>query len=204
MMQGRVLIAEDEGVIAEELRERLEEMGLSVVGVVASGEAAIARARETVPDLLLMDIRLHGNIDGIEAAARIREEVQVPVIYVTAHSDDATIVRAKQTEPVGYIMKPFAGRELQITIEMGLHRHAVECRLKESRELFTGTLTSIADAVITTDTEGRITYMNPAAETLTRWPAGDALHKPLDDVLRLVERDTSAPVSYTHLTLPTN
>jgi two-component system, cell cycle sensor histidine kinase and response regulator CckA len=188
--QRRVLIAEDWGLIAEELRDRLEHMGLSVVGVAASGEAAIAQAREVLPDLVLMDIRLKGRIDGIEAATEIRQQLKIPIIYVTAHSDDATIARAKKTEPVGYVIKPFTEQELRVAIDMGLHKHATEWRLNESREFFATTLASIADAVIATTVDGEITFMNRAAEALTGWRAADALHRPLYDVFQIVDAAT--------------
>ena len=201
LTQGRVLIAEDESLIAEELRDRLEQMGFSVVGVVASGEAAIARAHEAVPDLLLMDIRLKGRVDGIEAATEIRRQLNVPVIYVTAHGDDTTIARAKRTNPVGYVIKPFTDRALQVAIDIGLHQHATEWRLSESREFFATTLTSIADAVIATDVDERITFMNPAAEALTGWRGADAMHRPLGEVFRLIDPATrtvpASPVART-------
>ena len=101
MTGTRVLIAEDEDLIAKELQERLGRMGLSIVGIVTSGEDAMARAREANPDLVLMDIRLRGRVDGIEAATEIRRLLDIPVIYLTAHSEDATIVRATRTQP-GY------------------------------------------------------------------------------------------------------
>ena len=134
----RILIAEDETLIAEELRERLQRMGLTVVTVVGSGEEAIARSGDCAPDLVLMDIRLRGDIDGIEAAAAIRERFDIPVIFLTAHSDKATIERAKHIEPLGYVLKPFAERELRVTIEMALHKRLMDrlaCKLLEAQKL---------------------------------------------------------------------
>jgi two-component system cell cycle sensor histidine kinase/response regulator CckA len=192
MKDSCVLIAEDEGLIAEELRERLEQLGFVVAGVVASGEEAITFARHTQPDLILMDIRLKGRVDGIEAAAEIRQDLDIPVIYLTAHSDDATISRAKRTEPVGYLIKPFAEQELRVTIELGLHKHDAQRRLRESEQRYATTLTSIGDAVIATDAEGRITFMNPVAQALTRWRREDASGLPLDTVIRLIDATTHA------------
>jgi PAS domain S-box-containing protein len=188
----RVLIAEDESLIAEELQDRLNRMGLTVAAVVASGEDAIARARELLPDLVLMDIRLKGHLDGIEAAACLREQFNIPVIYLTAHSDDATINRAKRTGPVGYLLKPFAERELSVTIELALHRHAAEVRLRESEERYATTLTSIGDAVIATDADGRVTFMNPVAEALTRYRREDAIGQPLESIFQVVDSVTRA------------
>ena len=134
------------------MRNILEGIGLIVAGVVASGEDAIARAEETSPDLVLMDIRLRGNLDGIEAAGTIQDRFDIPVIYLTAHSDDATVNRAKRTGPFGYLLKPFSGRELRVTVEMALQKHAMQLRLRESEERYATTLTSIGDGVIATDT----------------------------------------------------
>src|SRR5262245_897767 len=112
MTAASILIAEDELLIAEELRERLERMGFTVAGVADSGESAIARAEETLPDLVLMDIQLKGEVDGIAAAASIRERLHIPTVYLTALSDDVTVERTKHTHPVGYLLKPVAEREL--------------------------------------------------------------------------------------------
>ena len=192
MTGTRILVAEDESLIAEALRNTLEKMGLIVTGVVASGEDAIARAEETSPDLVLMDIRLRGNLDGIEAAGTIHDRFDIPVIYLTAHSDDATVNRAKRTGPFGYLLKPFSGRELRVTVEMALQKHAMQLRLRESEERYATTLTSIGDGVIATDTEGRVTFMNPVAEALTRWRREDALGLPLEKIFKIVDAVTRA------------
>lgn len=194
MAGTRILIAEDESLIAEELKDRLERMGLQVISVVATGEDAITRATQTSPDLVLMDIRLKGDIDGVEAAAAIRDRLDIPVVYLTAHSDEATINRAKQTAPFGYLIKPFVERELRVTVELALHKHELDRQLKESEEKFVTTLTSIGDAVIATDADGRVTFMNPVAETLTRWQGDDAMGLPSEEVFKIVDPDTRAVV----------
>jgi len=154
-LQGlRVLIVEDESLIAEELRERLTRHGFNVMDVVDTGERAIQVAAEHAPDLVLMDIRLKGQLDGVQAAAAIRRSVQAPVVFLTAHSDEDTIRRAQETEPFGYVLKPFNERELVVAIEMSLHRHGLEQRLKESEQRYAATLASIGDGVIATDPEG--------------------------------------------------
>jgi signal transduction histidine kinase len=133
---SRVLVAEDEILIAEELRERLISMGMQVVATVATGEEAIAlaEAEAAMLSLVLMDVRLKGAIDGIDAAAAISDRYDVPVVFLTAHSDDGTINRAKQVSPYGYILKPFHERELKVTMALALHRHVLERRLRESEE----------------------------------------------------------------------
>jgi signal transduction histidine kinase len=124
-----LLIVEDEAVVAADLQVRLERSGHAVCGIAASGEQALKLARQHRPDLALMDIRLQGAMDGIETADVLRTELDVAVIYLTAHSDVSTLNRAKVTAPYGYLLKPFQERELQITIEVALTRHEAERQL---------------------------------------------------------------------------
>ena len=122
----RALIVEDEILIAEELSERLARMGFKVVGLVDSADDAIQVALAERPDLVLMDIRLKGEKDGIHAATEILRRFRVPVIYLTAYSDRVTLDRAKETQAYGYVLKPFQPRELQVVIELAMHRYALE------------------------------------------------------------------------------
>ncbi|MBI5651883.1 MAG: PAS domain S-box protein [Chloroflexi bacterium] len=135
-MPGNILIVEDENIIAMDLKNRLVALGYTVCASVPSGEAAIEKADAFHPDLVLMDIVLKGELDGIQAAAQIRQRLNIPVIYLTAYSDARTLARAKVTEPHGYILKPFEDRELHSTIEMALYKHTVEQQLRESEERF--------------------------------------------------------------------
>jgi CheY-like chemotaxis protein len=121
----RALIVEDEVLIAEELRERLSLLGFSVIASVGSAEEGIAIATKERPDLVLMDIRLKGKKDGVQAAEEIHQQVDVPVVYLTAYSDPLTVNRAKGTQYDGFILKPFRARELQSTIEIAMQRHAI-------------------------------------------------------------------------------
>src|SRR5438105_1090861 len=114
MATARILVAEDESLIAEELQDRLQRLGHTVAAVVSTGEEVLPSAERTNPGLALMDIRLKGALDGIDAAAQVRKHIDIPVIFLTAHSDDATLQRAKQSEPFGYLLKPFAERELKV------------------------------------------------------------------------------------------
>ncbi len=125
----RVLIVEDETLIAEELRERLLRLGFSTIAAVGSAEEGIAIAIKEPPDLVLMDIRLKGEKDGIQAAREIRENVDVPIVYLTAYSDQLTVERVKNSEYDGFVLKPFRGRELQATIDVALQRHALRSKL---------------------------------------------------------------------------
>jgi signal transduction histidine kinase len=130
----KVLIVEDEAIVAADLAGKLDHLGYRVIGSVPSGEEAIAIAGEQCPDIVLMDIRLSGTLDGIETADRMRRTHAIPVVYVTAHSDSDTLTRALGTDPFGYILKPFADRELRTQIEIGLYKHRSELALREKGE----------------------------------------------------------------------
>ena len=132
--EPRALIVEDETLIAEELKERLERFGFLVIAAVDTAEEGIEIATTEHPDLVLMDIRLRGEKDGVQAAAEIRRRVDVPVIYLTAYSDRVTLDRAKHTEPYGYVLKPFHERELQVTIELAMHRHSLERKARQTKQ----------------------------------------------------------------------
>jgi DNA-binding NarL/FixJ family response regulator len=122
----KILVVEDESIIAESLRRSLEASGYEVPALCATAEAAIQAARAQAPDLVLMDIRLNGDKDGIYAARILGEGFDVPVIYVTAYGDDAVLERAKRTKPAGYLLKPFRSDELKVAIETALYRHMIE------------------------------------------------------------------------------
>ncbi len=132
----RVLIVEDEALIAEEIRDRLLELGYGVPAVISSGEAAVEAVAQMEPDVILMDIRLEGEMDGVEAASQIRARFDIPVVYLTAYVDEPILERAKVTAPFGYILKPFRVRELQSNIEIALHKHALENKLRESESRY--------------------------------------------------------------------
>jgi DNA-binding response OmpR family regulator len=128
----RALIVEDEALIAEELKGRLTRLGFRVIDMVDSADEGVAIATSELPDLVLMDIRLRGTKDGVQACEEIRRQVDVPIIYVTAHSDEQTVSRAKRTDHDGFILKPFHRHELQSTIEVALQRHAI--RTKQNKQ----------------------------------------------------------------------
>jgi len=130
--EPRALIVEDELLIAEELGDRLSRLGFSIIAAVDSGEEAVAIAARERPDLVLMDIRLNGRKDGIQAAKEIRQLIDVPIVYLTAYSDQATLDRAKDTEYDAYILKPFHRQELQSTIEVAMKRHSI--RMNRQRQ----------------------------------------------------------------------
>jgi two-component system cell cycle sensor histidine kinase/response regulator CckA len=190
MGETNILVVEDEGIVAEDIRSSLESLGYAVSAVVSSGQEAIKKAEEYKPDLVLMDIVLKGEIDGIEAADQIRLCFNIPVVYLTAYAEEGTLDRAKVTEPLGYIVKPFEDRELRTTIEMALYRHKMENRLREREEWLSTTLGSIGDAVIATDARGLIKFMNPVAESLTGWKEEEAGGKSLTEVFNIINEET--------------
>lgn len=191
---SRVLIVEDEAIVAEEIHDRLTKLKFNVVGIEDNGSKAIKAAEREHPDLILMDIRLKGILDGIDTAAEIRKRLNVPIVYMSAHSDAATVKRAKATAPYGYILKPVHERELEIAVDFAIHRHSLERRLRESELRHSAVLSSIGDGVISTDREGRITFMNRVAEALTGWPVSDVYLMPADRVLRLVDEKSRRAV----------
>jgi len=199
MTDARILVVEDENIVSKDIENRLKSLGYAVSAVASSGEEAINKAEETQPDLVLMDIMLKGDMDGVECAEQIRDRFNIPVVYLTAYADDKTLQRAKITGPYGYILKPFEERELHTTLEMALYKHKMERRLKESEEWLSTTLNSIGDAVIAADKKGYVTFMNPVAQSLTGWKEEEIVGKPLKDVFNIIDEETgkqiSAPVS---------
>ena len=162
-----ILVVEDERIVAEDLRRTLETFGYAVLGIASSGEEAIRKVAETHPDLVLMDIRLQGHMDGTEAASRIRRQFDIPVVYLTAYGDESTLERARVAEPYGYIIKPFQETELHSSIEIALYKHKMEGQLKASERWLWATLRCIGEAVIAADAKECVKFMNPIAEALT-------------------------------------
>ena len=192
---ARLLVVEDEAIVALDICAGLRALGYEVVGVAATGEEALALAAAERPDLVLMDIRLRGRMDGVEAARRIRESSDVPVVYLTAYADEATLQRAKAAEPFGYVLKPFEERELRTTVEMALYKSRMEARLRESERWLATTLRSIGEAVIAADEGGLVRLLNPAAERLTGWGQDEAAGRALSEVLVLSDETTGEPVA---------
>jgi PAS domain S-box-containing protein len=166
MDKARILIVEDEAIIAAVIAAALKKFEYEVIDILDSGEAAAARALEKRPDLVLMDIRLQGELDGIAAVERIQEEADIPVIYLTAYADELTLERAKRTRPYGYIPKPFQEIELKTTIEMALHKHVFEIRLRESEKRFRSLFENSPDVIYIVDNAWRLQEMNSAGERL--------------------------------------
>jgi PAS domain S-box-containing protein len=190
----RIMIVEDERISAEDLRVTLEGLGFEVAAMAATGEAALAQAAAHHPDLALMDIVLQGSLNGISTAVELRRRHDLPVIYITAYSDPDTVERIKESEPYGYIHKPFDFRELQIVIETALIKHRMERMLREREEWFSTTLKSIGDGVIAVDPKGIVTFMNGTAESMTGWTLDEAKGLPVERVFRIVNEQTKQKV----------
>ena len=186
-MPATILVVEDDASIAESIRDVLVAANYTVPEIVSSGTSAIEAAVRLRPSLVLMDVALDGPMDGIETAQQLRDTYGIRVVYLTGIIDDETLRRAKQTAPLGYLKKPFGARELCIAIEIAMHQASLESALAAREQLFATTLQSIGDAVLTTDSGRRITFMNRAAETLTGVRPGDYLDTSVDEIVRLVD-----------------
>ena len=192
--KARILVVEDERIVGKDLQLSLQRLGYEAPAIFSTGEEAVAGATDLRPDIVLMDIVLKGEMDGVEAAREIRDRLNIPVVFLTAYADDATLKRALVTEPFGYIIKPFEERVLFTTIEMALYKHRMEKQLRESEQWLSTTLRSIGDGVIATDSDGCVKFMNNLAEEMTGWSEEEALDKELTDVFRIVNEYTREKV----------
>ena len=185
----RVLIVEDESIVALDLQSLLLRLGYEVCGREATGEGALEAARRERPDLILMDIRLAGEMDGISSAEAIRREIDIPVIFLTAYADRQTVERAKSSDAYGYLLKPFQEREIEIAIDMAMYKHETQKQLRRQQALLDTTLESIPDAVFTLDEEERIVFANEAALALLDTGAQELLGIPFAEAVPLSEID---------------
>ena len=188
----KILVVEDEAIVAMDLQSQLQEMNYEVCGIADNGEDAISTASATRPNLILMDIVIKGGMDGIETAARVGRALHIPVIFLTAYSDDKIIERAARTASYGYLTKPFQARELRAAIEVALYKAALEQQLRESEQWFASTLRCVGDGVVATNEQGKVRFINPAAEALLGWSAGQALGCDVADVMVLKDSRTGA------------
>ncbi|MCD1295597.1 hypothetical protein CUJ83_11365 [Methanocella sp. CWC-04] len=183
MAGEKILVVEDESIIALNLKNMLIGLGYNSAGIVSSGESAIKKATETKPDLVLMDIFLNGKMDGVEAAENIYKNLDIPVVYLTAYADEKTLQRAKATVPYGYLLKPFEENELYITIEIALYKHKMELKLKESEEKYRTLAEASTDGIFLKSFEGDILDCNIMAckmlgytkEELTKFNMSDII-----------------------------
>ena len=164
---ARILVVEDDQIAGLYLQEILVLLGYSVPVIATSGIEAVHKAAELRPDLVLMDIRMPGEMDGIDAAVRIRREMKLPIVYLTGCADDETLERAKRAEPYGYVIKPFARADVHSAVEMALYKAGVDRQFLEQKEQLSAVLRSMTDGVMVADAAGEIAFMNPAAAEMT-------------------------------------
>lgn len=189
-MSRNVLVVEDEGIVSLELQEQLESMGHRVVGVADTGEAAVELAASTHPDLVLMDIRLKGTMDGAEAAARIRKTSNVPIVFLTAYSSDEILQRAMRSEPYGYLVKPIQEQQLQGALRIVLHKHNQDVVRKQSARRFSSIVRALPHGIILTDQDLKVRYLNARAkELLAVSDTGNVWGQSLFEVLPVEEKE---------------
>jgi CheY-like chemotaxis protein len=164
--RARLLVVEDEAVVAIDVRGHLERLGYEVLAVADTGEEACRLAAELAPDLVLMDIQLRGAMDGIEAGAQIRRELSLPVIYLTAYADEETLARAKTTGPHGYVLKPFDERDLHVTLEVALHKHRLERRLEDSHQELLAVLDALSMGAVLVGERSEVGFLNAATRRM--------------------------------------
>jgi len=178
MDKGRIMIVEDEIIVASDIETSLESMGYDVCAVVTSGEEAIIKAETEHPHLILMDITLRGKINGIQAAGEIRERFNIPVIYLTAYGSNEILKQAKITEPFGYILKPFEDRELYAVIEISLYKAEMEERLRKSEEMFRTVSDFTYNWETWRGTDGNYIYVSPSCERITGYKREEFFNDP--------------------------
>jgi PAS domain S-box-containing protein len=190
MAKAQILFVEDESRVVEEIKNRLINLGYPAPEVVSSVKEAVQRGSEIHPDLVLMNVGGGEKTDGMEAAKQIRDRFHIPVIFLIPDGAESAPEGAKISDSLGYVRSPFGQRELQMAIEIALYRHQIEEKLRNSQQWLSSTLACIEDAVIVTDAQGSIQFMNSVAAALTGWEPEDALGRDLTEVLKVVERET--------------
>ena len=179
MEKARILIVEDEAIIAMELESQIQSLGYEVTSIVDTGEKAITKAEEDKPDLILMDIRIKGEMDGIDAAEEIRNRFGIPVIFSTAYLDEERIERAKITMPFGYVLKPIQERDLKVTLEMALYVSRVDAERRKSEEVLERIFNLTPDPICTAGADGYFKQLNTAWEEILGYTKEELFSKPL-------------------------
>jgi two-component system cell cycle sensor histidine kinase/response regulator CckA len=181
----RILIVENEGLVGCDMTACLNGLGYRVVGTCSTGEEALRLYDDLQPDLVLMDVHLDGSLDGIETTKRLQQKGPLGVIYVTACADLETVQRARETQPHGYLLKPFNQDELRLTVEVAATRHLKDMDRVRREQSYFETFESLADGVIAADLAGGIVFMNPAAASITGWQQDQVVGRSLHEVFRI-------------------
>ena len=191
---ARILVVEDESIVAFNLQQRLSKLGYDVPAIAVSGQESFDLVEQTLPDLVLMDIHIQGDMDGIDVAARLRETHAIPVIYLTAYSEDSTLERARKTRPYGYLLKPFSERELHATIQMAFERHKLEIELVDSQRQLQQALDAASLGVLELDKASTAITTSPRSADLIGW-SPDQPHTLADLLARVDASDRAAITS---------
>lgn len=181
----RILIVENEGLVGCDMAATLGKLDYDVVGICRSGEEALEKYDELHPDLVLMDVHLAGQMDGIDTALKLHEKGTVAVVYVTACADLETVARARETQPHGYLLKPFNEDELRLTVEVAATRYLEDVERQRREQSYFEAFQSLADGVIAADLAGVVVFMNPAASRITGWSPEEAVGHSLNEVFRI-------------------
>ncbi len=199
MAAQSIFIVEDEVITAQSIAKNIRNLGYQIAGIATSGSTALMQIKNLRPHLILMDIRLKNNdMDGITTAERIREQLQlnIPIIYLTAHSDEETLERAKKTEPFGYILKPYNKKDLEISIKMALHKHHQELKLIKQEKLLSKILNATQDGVVAANANQEVIYMNSAAQKLTGWEVKNSIGQKATEVIQIFDALTNEPIPH--------
>ncbi|MEI7857391.1 MAG: response regulator [Methanomicrobiales archaeon] len=197
VQEKSILIVEDEGVVALSIRATLTKMGYKVIGIAVTGNEAISLAGQYNPDVILMDIHIKGDMDGIQTTEKLNEITDIPVIFLTAYADDETVRRAIKTRSSSYLVKPYNPRELYSNIEFAIYKRRMKDRHGSNRENLELFLTKSAVAGLIIDMQNNIVYANSATETLLGWTREEMQGKPFFSLVNLTASTADGPVDET-------
>ena len=197
-MKGKILIVEDEPIVALDLHQEILQMGCEVVGVAESADEALMAVSACRPDLALMDIRIVGSLDGIQTARLLSGVYGTPSVFLTSYSDETTIARAARAMPYGYLTKPFQSGELRATLQVALHKAKLDARQNAVHHKMARTMDGMREGVLLLSSEGLVLFMNPAAESLSGWTMLESKGKLMTDILQLSDTNQRSPKLLEH------
>src|SRR5688572_18727464 len=194
MSKIKILVVEDESIVAKDIQNTLTKLGYEVPATASNAVSAFQKLEDIRPDLVFLDIKLKGDVDGIQIAEKIKNHYDIPVIFLTSFVDKITLDRAKVTEPYGYIVKPFNESDLQTTVEMALYKFEKDKETKYSKERYENALLNLDEAIMILDTKYRITFLNPKAENMIGYGNETATNRELFDLVK-IENETGSAVN---------
>lgn len=187
MSKTKILVVEDESIVAKDIQNTLIRLGYDVPATASNATAAYDKLEELRPDLVFLDIKLKGDVDGIQIAERIKNHYDIPVIFLTSFVDKGTLDRAKVTEPYGYIVKPFNESDLQSTVEMALYKFEKDRNTRNEKERYENALLNLDEAIFILDTQFALTFLNPKAENYVGYGSDSATGKPLFELIHVTD-----------------